>query len=914
MSSTARTNLLIHTKLNRPRLAANLIERTRLYTKLDRRRPLTIVVAPAGYGKTTLVSGWCEQCGMRCAWLTLDASNSNCSSFLDYLLAALERLFPQLVREIGLELGHRTNVSSLAAARQLADTLDAVDESFILVLDDYHTVSDPAIHRFLSEFLRYPPRSLNLVIASRVDPALPLAAMRAHDQLTEVRTVDLRFTRDEMADYLYHELDQVADDSTLTILEESLEGWITGLHLATLFVRNEKDIGDAARRVTRGNRFAVEYLASEVLAKQDQDVQSFLIKTSILGRMCPALCDAVLGIEPSLHHSRQILAQLVSADLFLYSVDPQDEWFRYHQLLQHLLRHQLRESHTPAESAALYAAASAWCAANNLIDEAITYAQASGDVGEAVGLLESHRRAAMNEERWQQLERWLSLFSRREIDSFPQLVVLEAWILHKCDRLTEIPERLDLAETLLDIRDTASDLQMCLRGEIDALRSQQYFWLADSASTYQSARRALDRVPLEQAGVRGIAWVFGTAGLFLSSGLRPALDLLITAAGEDPMQRTSLSARLLIIKCLLCWMGADMPGLTRSAEELLRQASRCNWQESLVWAHYFRGCANYQQNNLSAAADDFSVVMRARHHAPGFAFIQSAFGLALVLQAQRKPEEAWAVAASIAEYVYETGNTSGRSQVQAFQAYLALVQQRPEAVLRWLGSADRSFHHVPIATFFAHPLVLAAVLIHSGSPASLDEAERLLHNWNTYLSSIHIDQARIEVLVLQSQLFAARRQHELAVEALEHAVNLAWPGKVLRVLLDADPILDDVFCDLKLSGDGEVLLQQILNVRAQSRGTSAPSSVTPKPSPPVVHAQPHHPDLYELLTNREMEVLELLALRLTNKEIAAALNISPGTVKQHTMNVFRKLHIENRREAVVQAINMGFHLHTLSRG
>lgn len=784
-----------------------------------------------------------------------------------------------------------------------------MEDDFLLILDDYHHVSDPSVHRFLSEFLRYPPHNLNLVITSRMDPPLPLAALRAHDQLTEVRTAHLRFTREETAAYLNSELDQVLDAITLTLLDNSTEGWIAGLRLAVLYLRNTADIATAARQFAQGNRFALDYLATEVLAKQDADVQTFLIRTSILTRLCPDLCDAILGVDPSLQHSRRILKLLTRADVFLSSLDGQDQWFRYHQLFQHFLEHQLRATHSPVEIAALYAVACRWCTAHALIDEAISYALASGNLDTAVSVIEAQRQAAMNSEQWRELERWLNLFPRHVLNSTPQLIILEAWTLHKRERLLEIPERLDLAEELLATGNLAEDVKAHLQSEIDTLRSQQIFWSGDAALCCITARRALARAPLEKANVRGIAWLFATGGVFLSEGRHAALASLLAAAAEDPMRRTLVTARSLTARCFVCWMAADMPRLKQAGEELLYLARNHDWQESQVWGHYFCGCANYEQNNLEQAAADFTAMRSWRHNAPGFAFMQGSFGLAAVLQAQGRKEEANAVTESLLGYTHEIGDGANRLRVQAFRAHLALGQKRYKEALHWLSGADRIFHSTPIPTFYAPILTVAATLIHSNTSASLDEADQLLRDLERLLSDTHNARFRVEVWLLQAHLCTLRKQEEQAVALLESAIALARPGNLLRTFLDADSALDKPFAALNLGGENGAFLRQLLQGRRANEEKPSLAAYAPTPSPPPL-AQPRHPDLIELLTNREMEVLQLLAIRLTNKEIADALNISTSTVKQHTMSVFRKLHVENRREAIVQALAMGFRLNT----
>lgn len=914
---------LIHTKLVPPRVAPILIQRERLYAPLELHRPLTIVVAPAGYGKTMLVSQWAAHCGMRCAWLSLDASDNQLTVFVDYLLAAIERLFPGLGREIGLGSGYGITAWNEAAARKLADELDAADENFVLVLDDYHLIDDPAIHRFLTEILRFPPRNLHLVIVSRVDPPLPLAALRARAHLAEIRTSDLRFTLGEADSFLRQEMEQPVESRTLALIDESTRGWVAGLNLAALYLRNQADMTSAAAQFQAGSRFTADYLAMEVLATQPPAIQTFLLKTSILERMCPALCDALLAASPEKLPARHTLSYLERHNLFLTILDEQKLWCSYHPLFRQLLQSQLRESCPPGEVATLYDIASRWCAAQDLADEAIAYAVAAGNVAFAVEIIEQHRHQVMNAERWPELERWLHLVGRHNIETSPPLLVLEAWILHKRQDNSAIPGLLDLAEALLADPLPSSSKDYRLQGEIDTLRSQQYFRQLDGRRAFRTASQALQHSPPEHSSVRGMAWFFAAAGCFLNDGLQAALAYLQDEAGDPYLLPVAESVRIQLVKCFLYWAAGDMPNLRSTASELLTFSELRDLPESIIWARYFHGCACYQQAVLEKAEDDFRAIASCQHIAPGFVVVEGTFGLASVLQAQGNPVAACAAIQSLMEYVQQTGNVTVSSAVEAFQAYLALRQDRLNDALQWVGDSARGARHAPLTTFFAPPLAATAILIRHSTPAALAEAAQMLSNIDAVLQAAHIGRFRVEVLAQQALLYTARGQKTLALTALKSAVALAEKGDMVQLFIEAGPPLADLLDQLQLTGAQDAFVERIRQaIRRQAAPNSAPNSapgsmpgsapsLTAQPFPALAMIeQPRHPDLIELLTHRELEVLQLLALRLSNAEIAHELGISTGTVKQHTLNVFRKLHAENRRQAIVQAQAMGFKLET----
>ncbi|MBK8050663.1 MAG: hypothetical protein IPK16_28300 [Anaerolineales bacterium] len=357
----------------------------------------------------------------------------------------------------------------------------------------------------------------------------------------------------------------------------------------------------------------------------------------------------------------------------------------------------------------------------------------------------------------------------------------------------------------------------------------------------------------------------------------------------------------------LYWLAADMPALRNSAEELMWFAAQKDLQESLAWAYYFRGCAHYMQNDAPAAADDFLAVISRRHIASSFVFVQSAFGLASALFAQTKQDEAQAVIELLAEYAQEPGNAAVRGMAQACAAGVAYRHDNREEALRWVAKTERSFQRRPLIGLCAAPLVTTLVLIGQGTPAALLEAEQLLSEEDVFLAETHDRMARIEVLVQLAELHVSMNRHEAALLAMREAVELAQPGGVRRVFLDASRVVRDLLDELEFTGVHQRFIEELRVHSPRDNAMQEPAQRMPQATAAARDfVQPRHPDLIELLTNREMEVLQLLAMRMTNKEIAQALGISTDTVKQHAMNVFRKLHVDNRRAAVLQARAMGF--------
>ena len=357
-----------------------------------------------------------------------------------------------------------------------------------MVLDDYHVITDQNIHALLTVLLRHPLRAMHLVISTRHDPPLPLSTYRARNLLTEIRTQDLRFSTQEISAFAQRALGLPLDQGIIAILEEKTEGWPAGLRLASLSFRHSQDLVNSLANLQGDNRYIMEYLVSEVLSHLEPATQDFLLKTSILDRLCEPLCQVVAGLDGLQTDGQAILDGMEKTNLFIVPLDEGGYWYRYHQLFQGILRNRLVRRYNPDQIAALHSRASGWFAQNGLVREAIDHALASGDIKAAVGLVAQHRHVLMNMEQWQRLARWLHLFSQPTIDEYPDLLMIEAWLSHvqRFD-LQKVARILDQAEDLLSQNPMETGAASSLLGEIDTLRSYTHYHAADGQKAIQYA-------------------------------------------------------------------------------------------------------------------------------------------------------------------------------------------------------------------------------------------------------------------------------------------------------------------------------------------------------------------------------------------------------------------------------------------
>jgi LuxR family maltose regulon positive regulatory protein len=434
MDSEARNLPLLTTKLYRPPAAPDLEQRTRLLDRLNQniQRPLTLITAPAGYGKTVLASQWLESCERPSAWLSLDESDNDLAVFVSYLLAAISNTFPDLQLKT-LNLMAVPKLPSVSVlAQTLINDLDKINEPHILVIDDIHRVHHPEICDLFDHLLQHPPRNLHLVLIGRHDPAFEIISLRARSQLTEIRTFDLRFTPPETARLMRKMLNREVDDGVAADWARRTDGWVTALRLAILSLRHRGQDDDLSVRVGGDSRYLRDYLLAEVLSHLPKHYQNCLIKISFLERFCASLCEAVYQTGADKETESLIggtfIDWLECENLFLIPLDDQHKWFRFHHLFQELLLDILMAEADVKEMSALRMRASDWFTQNNLIDEAIRYALAAGEVQTAVHLVEQNRYTSMNNESWRLLKSWLDLLPEDAVDLSLQLNCAKAFL------------------------------------------------------------------------------------------------------------------------------------------------------------------------------------------------------------------------------------------------------------------------------------------------------------------------------------------------------------------------------------------------------------------------------------------------------------------------------------------------------
>lgn len=914
---------LIRTKLQPPRLPADLVRRRRLVDRLQAGldRKLTLICAQAGAGKTTLLAQWLAdaECSQSSAWLSLDEHDNDLIVFVSYLIGAIRTVIPDAcektlgllgadqplpLRVIGTSLVNDLDELAVVLSSNEDDVTDSLKErgrsqtcarsmsGLVLALDDYQAITDPSIHELMSILIRHLPRSVHLTLATRSDPPLPLPQLRARGEMTEFRFVDMRFTPQETDAFLQGVIGREVSAETASLLAEKAEGWIVGLRLAALSMRILSDDKAFVQRFKgTGSALIVEYLLSEVLARQSPEVQDFALRTSVLDRFCAPLCQVLTEIPAE--RSQQIIDRIAGANLFVVPLDQEGKWYRYHHLFQDLLRSRLARQYGIPVVSELHARAGDWYAKNGLVDESLNHLLAASQWTAAAGLVARHRTQMLNQAQWSRLERWLRRFSPDMIDQYPDLLILKTWLLYHQTRFAELPASLERLEASLARVVLAPETLDYLQGEMNAVRSLLSYLAVDAQSTIIHAQTSLAKTQPDLWIVRSLARLTLALALQMEGDLQGAYAAIYDGFAQEEVSSPAFKATLLLTACNVHWMAADLQGLAQAAGQCIEQSQGAESPEIRNYGHYHLARVLYQHNDLTGAERHFSSVWKQPYLSYGDCFLYSACGLALTYQAQGRAQKARAVAQSAVDFVLEAGNTTLLPQARAFQAELTLRQGRIATAGQWAAQIDPVPPLAPVYGIFSPHLTLVKVWLAQNTPASREQACDLLLRLLTFFASIHNSRFLIETLALQALLGSKEGDEPAALTALKQAISLAEPGGFIRLFVDLGPCMACLLEQLRGQGVAPIYTARIL---AAFETRDAPLEAEGGRA-----SRAQNESLVDPLTPREVEVLALLARHLTNRQIAEELVISPGTVKTHTLRIYRKLDVRGRQQAVARA-------------
>jgi len=877
---------ILATKLYIPPIRPNVVIRPRLLERLNEglHRNLTLISAPAGFGKTTLVSEWVEGIERPAAWLSLDEGDNDPARFLTYLVAALQTIAATIGKGVVGVLQSPQPPPTEAILTALLNDMTTIKDQFVLVFDDYHVIDAKAVDHALTFLLDHLPPHMHLVIATREDPPLPLARLRVGGQLTEVRVTDLRFTPSEAAGFLNQGMGLTLSAEDIAALERRTEGWIAGLQLAAISLQGQQDTTSFITSFTGSHHFVMDYLVEEVLGQQSERVQTFLLRTSILERLCGPLCDAV--VLDSSASGQATLEYLDHANLFLVPLDNERRWYRYHHLFADLLRQRLQQStdSSPGDEeidvAELHIHASVWYEDHGLEIEAFHHAVAAHDVERAERLMEGkgiplHFRGAVTA-----ILDWLESLPETVLDARPSLWVRYGSLLLVNGQTTGVEEKLHAAEAALQGSE-ADDKTQNLVGQIAAARAVLALTRYDVEPMLAQSRRALEYLHPKNLSSRATAnWTLGFA--YLLQGDRAAARRALTEA-------ISLSqASGDIFTTILATIGLGNVQETENqlylaAETYQRVLHLAGDQplQIIYEAHLGLARVLYEWNDLEAAEQHGR---QSLHLARQYERVIDRFVLCEVLLARLKLAHG-----DVAGAAALLAQASQSARQQNFVYRIPEVAAAQVLTLLCQGNLAAAAH---LAQTHELPISQARVHLAQGDTSA---ALAVLEPLRQQAEAKGWEDERLKVIVLQAIALHMNGEKDKAVQLLGDALALAEPGGFIRLFVDEGLPMAQLLSEAAAIGMMPDYTGKLLAACAAEEQKREDTSSLPPPAQPLI----------EPLSRRELEVLHLMAQGLSNQEMCERLFLALDTVKGHNRKIFDKLQVQRRTEAVARARELG---------
>jgi LuxR family maltose regulon positive regulatory protein len=909
----ATATQILATKLYIPPPRTKIVSRPRLLEQLNNvlNCKLTLISAPAGFGKTTLVSEAIAGCGMPAVWLSLDEGDNDLIRFLTYLVAALRTVAPNLgegVLEV-LEAAQSQPSPTESILTTLLNEIITLPEDFILVLDDYHVIDSKAVDEALAFLLEHLPPQMHLIIATREDPHLPLPRLRARCQLTELRATDLRFTSAEAAEFLNCLMGLTLSDEDIAALEVRTEGWIAGLQLAAISMQGHPDATRFIKSFTGSHHFVLDYLVEEVLGQQSESVQAFLLRTSILDRMCGPLCDAVLLDAARCVPGQETLEYLERANLFIVPMDNDRRWYRYHHLFAELLRRRLEQT-SPNLAPSLHRRASVWLEGENLIEEAVGHAFASRDLEHTADLISHFAHRVHIQTNLRTLGGWLVALPETVIRARPWLCVYQALAWYWTGPRDRIEERLQLAEQALPGSSMPVAEATHLAGYIAAIRAHYALVSGDIRRVLAMAQIALRQLP-EGDYMRGWTAV-ALGGAYWGQGDVTASQQAFQTAKTVALQH---NYRLLAVPPA-CYVGMQ---LVKKGQ--LDEALRV-YHEGVEYATLAGG---RQLPIAGFPKVKFGDVLRERNDLSGAdqwlrpgveqclqlghpdVLVDAYVALARLQLAQNDWPGAYATFQKADELAQKSPvDPFVRCWLDDCRVRLWLAKGRLDDLAQWAIASGLTVDGELSYHYDLHHLNLARLLLARARCAAMPaEADAYLSQVSGLLDRLLVaaEQAgwvyeTIKTLVLRALVFAESSDKDKALQALGRALALAEPGGFIRIFLDEGIPMAQLLCQAAARGVMPDYVSKLLAAFEADRQFT-PGEIKDKPDP--ARAQP----LIEPLSQRELEVLRLIAQGLSNRAISQRLFLALSTVKGHNRILFDKLQVQSRTEAVARARELG---------
>ncbi len=885
---------VIATKLHPPQSRRSIVHRQRLFDKLNGApAKLILVAAPAGFGKSTLIIDWLHENKKTYAWLSLEETENDQRRFYQYIVTTLQTVNASLGDKLVPALQGSSVPSSETIITHLINDIYEYGGSIKLVLDDYYFIEERGIHHAVNFLIEHLPPNMQLVISTRVDPLLPLHRMRARGELIEIRERDLRFTPEEASGFFESMHIRLSPDD-INQLATRTEGWIAGLQLAAVSLNETRDVKKFIDSFTGSSRYVLDYLVEEVLNRQSKEIQMFLLQTSILKRFNADICNMITGGM----NAQKIIEQLERSNLFLIPLDERREWFRYHHLFSELLQYRLRQLY-PGLIEELHHNASLWFEERNTINEAIDYALRVKNFERAAYLLDRYGVEYLSRSELSTLINYEQKLPESLVSRFPQLLVTKAWALMLMHRTDEIDTTIDAAEQIINSarNEDADEKLEQAQIHLATIRAFVLRLRGNLTASLEASNKVLERIPADQKMVRGLIH-FNIGRIYMKQGYADEAIRIFERAYDDNYEVKNYYVTMAILAHagFLYSITHSLPYACKKLEDALRFTERQNLDSlpAAGYIYYQLGRVLYHRNKLEDALDLLDRAIRLGELGGEPDILCNALLVSSWIYAIKGEYDNALEKFSRAEMIKQNNPIPVfEADLMTERIALAFLMKEYDRVKRWIDTIEPA---VPVEFTVleeTQSLLVIRFFIHDNE---FHKALRLIEKLRTRATERQRRHTLFQLDILEAISLWGIGNKEGVVQLLNHGLQQASEMGYIRVLLNLGAPLHNVLSSIlhdkalsETSRNFALDLLQILTRRLEPRYTSIPK---------------YKQHLIEPLTDREQEVLYYISQDYSNKEIAGKLFVSLDTVKTHLKNLYGKLGVNSRQDAVKKAREM----------
>ena len=893
---------MLLTKLHIPQPKENVVHRSALFEKLNEglNRKLVLVSAPAGYGKTTLVVDWIYSKKLKSVWYSLDESDNIFTSFLSYLITGLQTIDKSIGETIQPLLKTAVNLSAEKITGILVNDLIQSNKMFVLVFDDFHYIHQKEIIQFINYFIRFLPDNLHITIITRSDPSIQLSKLRSKQQLIELRIDDLSFSAKDTNEFFYRTHNISLKEEDADFLQTKTEGWISGIHLAGISIKGQDNVSTFIQNLKGSSRYIMDYLLDEVLSVQDKHVKDFLLKTSILQRLCPDLCDHILCTT----NSHEIVELLETNNMFIIPLDNERKWYRYHHLFSDLLRKRLIQS-SSINIPELHTMASEWLINNDLVDEAIHHLLLAQNYEKAAELISQEMFKIWDDGNHYKFSPWLNSLPENILSQTPQLIILKAELAMTRWQIQDAEELLHSAETILNkIENDKIAPLISLSTSSKNYRGRILVNYALIASYHEKPKdiiryveEALEILSTDQLIWRNLAKMILSDAYFIIGKLPEA---------QKGQVETNKSYMIAQNPFLYLMSGANLAVTLRQqgklnevlelCENLIKDAEDKKLSNTTVvgWLQTIKAEVLAEFNNIDEAE---KIALKGVATAENFKIFGVVLKCRLLLIriyfSKGKYSEINQILQLIKDETVGFGVTGHiKSQIDSWRARMSISQSNYTEMEQWMSEyEDRK---AIIFDYINENKNLAASRMYMAL-GRFKEAEEILSNLTIEAETNNRINALIEILVLKAQLKYQTGESELAKKLLYKAFSYAEPGGYIRTFIDEGPVIGELAKNLQRDKNSGFINSKVAVSQEYINQLCSAFSAENKKEEQAETG----------LSTRELEILKLIAKDYSNQQIADESFISLNTVKTHLKNINLKLEVDSRIKAVEKAKSLG---------